>query len=138
MNTDTTQLTKETLAALLNGREYGNEITQDEERQAKAAGLVVVFGYSDDNVELRGCIHDEVGSWGGTTLTITSRGHLLSEDERLAQVQKGTDRDIEALWCKEPGYAWTYKTDIPHATFDIMEDGEKFCRGIVFALDDLK
>ena len=33
--------------------------------------------------------------------------------------------------------AWTYMTDIPHATFDVMDDGELYCRGIVFALADL-
>jgi hypothetical protein len=37
-----------------------SEINKAEERQAKDAGLVVVFGYSDDGVELRGAIHDEV------------------------------------------------------------------------------
>jgi len=31
-----------------------------------------------------------------------------------------------------------YETDIPHETFDIYEDGEKFCRGIVFSIDSLK
>jgi hypothetical protein len=44
---------------------------------------------------------------------------------------------IEALWCKENGYSWTYKTAIPHAAFDIMEDKLKYCRGIVIALKDL-
>ena len=33
--------------------------------------------------------------------------------------------------------SWSYLTDIPHKTFDIMEDGEIYCRGIVFSLDDL-
>ena len=46
-------MTKEELAAMLNGREYGKEITKAEEEKAKANGLVVIYGYSDDNVELR-------------------------------------------------------------------------------------
>ena len=41
-------MTAKELAELLNGREYGNEITSDEEKLAKESGLVVVFGYSDD------------------------------------------------------------------------------------------
>ncbi len=44
---------------------------------------------------------------------------------------------IDALWCKEPGYSWTFRTDIPHATFEVVEDGEPYCRGIVFALADV-
>lgn len=46
-------------------------------------------------------------------------------------------KSIEALWCKEDGYSWTYKTEIPHATFEVVEDEEPYCRGIVFALADL-
>lgn len=39
---------------------------------------------------------------------------------------------------KEKGpFAWTYSTEIPHATFEIIEEGEKFCRGIVFDINDL-
>lgn len=37
------------LAQLLNGRQYGKEITQLEEAEAKRSKLVVLFGYSDDN-----------------------------------------------------------------------------------------
>lgn len=50
-------MTKEQMAALLNGREYGDEITRAEHQIARASGLVVVFGYSDDNMEVR-------GAWG--------------------------------------------------------------------------
>lgn len=113
-----TTMTKESLAALLNGREYRDEITHSEEDAAKAAGLVVVFGGSDDLCELRGAITDERDCYNGGSMKI--KGKLL-----------------KMLWCKEPGYSWTYSTNIPHAVFDIMEDGEKYCRGIVFAIADL-
>ena len=46
-------------------------------------------------------------------------------------------RTIEALFAKEPGYTWIYKTDIPHETFEIVEDGEPYCRGIVFNIGDI-
>ena len=29
---------------------------------------------------------------------------------------------------------WVYRTDIPHVTFMMYEDGEPCCRGIVFYL----
>lgn len=48
-------------------------------------------------------------------------------------------RVIEAVWCPdEPDCSWAYKTDIPHVTFDVVEDGELYCRGIVFRLADAK
>jgi hypothetical protein len=143
-------MTAQEFAALLNGREYGHEITKAEEERAHIAGLVVVFGHSDDNVELRGCINDEVGAYDGTTLRITKSGHLLpdwesvnhdDEDEAQEYFRKkfAGVRTIEAVWCPagDPGLSWAYETTIPHATFLINEDGGPFCRGIVFHLSDV-
>lgn len=136
-------MTKESLAALLNGREYGNEITRDEIWQAKAAGLVVVFGYSDDTVEFRGAISDEVGCYGEkSTLLISPKGvaekpdrderEVLEEFDVLQYVNQNT-REIQANF-GGAHYSWTFATDIPHATFEVLEGDEKFCRGIVFSL----
>lgn len=134
--------TKEALAALLNGREYGEEITKQEEADAKASELVVVFGYSDDNVELRGAIHDEISAGDRTTFKLNQHGVIEQPDEDERRVLKkfgaldsanAGGHEIIAVWGKD-GYAWTYLTYLPHATFDIMEDGEKYCRGIVFDL----
>ena len=81
-------------ADMLNGREYGIEITKQEEELADDLGFVVVFGYSDDNMEFR------------------------------------------SVWHDTGDYEWIYLTDIPHETFDIMFEGEKYCRGIVFELKE--
>ena len=130
-------MTKEQLAEQLNGREYGAEISEAEEREAKAAGLVVIFGCSDDNAELRGVIHDEVGCYNGAAIKLHARGILADHEERCDCAFCGYEAaakkcaTVQVLWCKEPGYSWTYKTEVPHATFEIVEDGEKYCRGIV-------
>ena len=44
---------------------------------------------------------------------------------------------ITAIWNSD-GYAWIYRTYIPHETFEILEDSTKYCRGIVFSKEDLK
>lgn len=130
-------MTKEQLAKNLNGREFGDEIFESEEREAEASGLVVIFGYSDDNTEFRGAISDEVGCYNGATLLLHSRGVLPRHDDCCAcdfcgyKAAAEKCAKVEALWCEEPGYSWTYKTEVPHATFEIVEDGEKYCRGIV-------
>ena len=54
-------MTAKELAEMLTGREYGMEITRGEAQRAADAGLVVVYGYSDDNVEFAGAIDGEVG-----------------------------------------------------------------------------
>lgn len=131
------------LALKLNGRAYGDEITKEEAAEAKAAGLVVVFGYSDDNVELRGAIRDAVGAWEGATLYVTPSGLLEREcdDDRCPHFEreKAKAQTIEVNWCAaDQDFTWTFKTDIPHTTFEIMDGEEKFCRGIVFALAHVK
>jgi hypothetical protein len=97
----------------LNGRQYGKELYPFEEQRAKALGFVVVFGYSDDNTEFRGAYDEEVGCFDG--------GRVYEDGEKY----------IDAVWC-EGEYSWTYRTNIPHATFDIYEGSETYCRGIVF------
>lgn len=137
-------MTPKQLAAQLNGREYGKEITKEEEKLARENNLVVVFGYSDDLCELRGAITDEVGCYDGGEFLINKNGVLDINDEDskvlekynlTGHVTKGS-RKIEILWGKDD-YSFTYKTDIPHETFDILEDGSKYCRGIVFSLDSI-
>jgi len=136
-------MTKEELAAMLNGRQYDEEISKDEERLAKEAGLVVVLGYSDDNMEFRGAIDDEIGCGDGSIVEMLN-GKILAnrcDDENcpyFAKLRRSPDiKKIEAVWAQGE-YSWQYRTDIPHAEFDIVEDGEKYCRGIVFELAEIK
>ena len=137
-------------AALLTGRERGSEITKPEAAAAKAAGLVVVFGYSDDGVNFQGAVNDQIGAYDGATVRMTPHGmlpdwHDLDKDdeddvEAYFVKKMAGFKEIDAEWSPkdEPTLAWRFKTEIPHATFDVMEDGEVFCRGIVFALADVK
>lgn len=132
-------MTKEELAKMLNGREYHEEMTKDEMELAKQHGLVVVFGYSDDNMEFNGAIEDEIGCYDGGHVYLKD-GDILKnecddEDCPYFERQKSHAWRIDAVWDAD-GYSWIYKTDIDHATFDIMEDGEKYCRGIVFHVND--
>ncbi|GHT09055.1 hypothetical protein FACS189426_06290 [Bacteroidia bacterium] len=140
-------MTKEELAALLDGREHRDEIFKDEEKAAKESGLVVVFGASDDLMELRGAIRDEIGCYEGGTACFDENGLLENEceNEDCPHFEKIKEKakKIEALWCAkevtEDNYiSWTYETDIPHSTFKIMEDEEIYCIGIVFSIYDLK
>lgn len=128
------------LAAALNGREYGKETTGAEEASAKDNRLVVVFGASDDLMEFRGAIHDEIGGYGGVDAYLVPSGLLTNECDNddcphFKRLQE-TATVITAKW-GEGDYSWTYDTKIPHEVFDVMEDGDKYCRGIVFALADV-
>lgn len=134
-------MTPKELAQQIHGREYGrrDHLTPEETKAAKASGLVVVYGASDDLVELEGAIQDEFG----TNLLYFSRDGLLAnecDDEECPYFERMLEKaaSLAPKWNGGPGGpAWTFETAIPHETFDIMEDGDVFCRGIVFALADV-
>lgn len=121
-------MTLQECAAMLDGREYAYDfISKAELKEMKENGIVVVYGASDDLMEFDGAIVDEAGVFDGGTVFFDENGVVQDIT---------TDRCIEAIWCDDESDAtWSYKTDIEHETFDIMEDGEVYCRGIVFFVD---
>ena len=145
-------MTKEYWAERITWREYGDEFSERDNREACADGIVVIFGGSDDLMELRGAIHDELYVFGGSTVLIHSKGVATDDHERECEcdycgfkAMKAKCAKIEAVWgtpvstvaAGGDSYSWTYKTGIPHATFEIVEGSEKFCRGIVIDVNDL-
>lgn len=133
---------KEQLAELINGREYGGEITKEEEATAKATGLIVIFGYSDDNAEFRGAICDEIGCYDGGELYIQRDKVLPNHEDCECQfcgyeLAKKNAVKIQAIWGGDE-YSWEFRAvGIPAAGFDIMEEASKFCRGIVIDRNDI-
>jgi hypothetical protein len=145
-------MTKENLASLLDYRDCERcpLMTDIEQMEADLSGLVVVYGASDDLIEIEGAIGDEGDCYDGGELFIDKDGLLpdfdqIEEEDEKAVVQywerKRKCQKIIALWCQEDGFAWTYKTRIPHSTFvlqDKKNDDPTYCRGIVFEKSSLK
>jgi hypothetical protein len=134
-------MTLKEAALMLDGREYLNELTDAEEALLKESGIVAVFGYSDDCVELRGAIYDEVGAWNGTTLYFDKdcllENPCCNEDCPCFKKKLAAAKTIDACWDEEGECVWSYETDMPHEEFDILHSGEKYCRGIVFEMSSL-
>lgn len=132
-------------AEMLNGREIGKEITQGEVKLAKENNLVVVYGASDDLMEFEGAITKEIDCWMGVTVYILQNEIIHRSDykdlDSYSLDYKIPDltntKSITSEWDSNAVPSWQYYTDIPHETFDIMEDGEVYCRGIVFSMDNL-
>ena len=132
------------LANELNGTECPFMPTRDLIQRAIDNNLVIVYGASDDLMEFEGAIVDEVGALDGDVARVYKGGVLgsrddLDTDEELeAWLQnKANSKTIEAKWCETEEYSWTYQTDIPHSVFDIVEGDEKYCRALVFSVDDI-
>jgi hypothetical protein len=129
------------LAAKIHGIEYPGRFSKDLLAQAKADGLVIVYGASDDLMEFEGALYDEIGAYDGGKAYLNGKGLLENEcgNDECPHFKRIREKavTIEAMWCERDGVSWTYKTAIPHETFDILEDGDLYCRGIVFAMADL-
>jgi len=135
-------MTKEELAAQLDGNECCDEISRELEKEACLNGLVVVFGQSDDLIEFRGAIRDEKGAYEGIEFKIGPQG--LPENEchdpecpYFEKLLEDLHHSITANWCSESGYSWYIHGTMECAYFDIIEDDEKYCRGIVFSMESI-
>lgn len=130
------------LAQQLNGIEYPCRINKELIQQAKEDGLVIVYGASDDLMEFDGAFRSELDAYNGTTAYITSDGLLVNhcDDDDCPYFGKAKKAavKIKAVWSDDEGPCWSFETSIPHETFEVVEDGEPYCRGIVFALADVK
>lgn len=145
-----TNTTAQHLAVMIDGLEYG---TRDFHKQmaefgkrAKALGLVIVYGASDDLMEFEGAISDEVSAYGGGSALVDAKGliprfHGIDRDDEPALAdyfaRKPHGKEIKAIWSDDEYPTWTIKTDIPHESFQLNEDGAAFCRGIVFRMASL-
>ena len=109
-------------------------------RQKTRGGRVIITGASDDLMEFDGAMDDEGGCFDGGKVFFSQKAVWNGEDDKSV-----FPNCIEAIWCGKEALdengnviPWTYKTDIPHETFMVYEDGEPYCRGIVLSMDDLK
>ncbi len=129
-------------AQLLNGREYKQEMTEEEKKAAREAGVVIVYGCSDDRTVFHGEIEGEVTTVNGGTIYLTEDG--LFEDCPCDCVHSRRAKEkavsIQVKWCQGP-YVWSYGTSIPHESFEIIDnqpaENLKFCQGMVFSLKQL-
>lgn len=132
--------TKEELAKMLEGSQIDKIVESYELELARNSGLVIVYGHSDDGVTLEGMINDETG----TTVYITKDGKLFNGGSCRVECDLYKEARIECQVIEATfnsdagkGFNWTFKTKIPHSTFDIWEDDNQFCMGIVFSIHDL-
>lgn len=126
------------LAEKLNGRNAGDEITKEEAEQAMINNLVVIYGASDDLIEIDGIINDEVCIYGGGDVLFLD-GDLLRpecDDDCCPHEEKRAERAV-SIKAKFDNTGWSFDCPFECSTFDIFEDGEIFCKGIVFDRSDL-
>jgi hypothetical protein len=133
-------ITVKEAALQLNGREYREEGNGEFWAALKYAGIVAVFGASDDLMEFRGAINDEVGCYDGGAAYLNDSGLYYREcEDKYCPHEKTIEarmETIKAIFDAE-GFTFVYETEIPHETFIIKEGSDNYCRGVVFYLTDV-
>ena len=132
------------ISKILDGMDRTDDVPKDIEKLAKENNIIIIFGYSDDLIEVRGKIYDEFDIFDGDKLLFTSQGILSNEcynkDCENFKLLKTllNPQEVKAIWRNSSPY-WSYQTDIPHKTFRMLDsDDEIYCIGIVFSLSDIK
>ncbi|MDV3349923.1 hypothetical protein QGP82_14555 [Leptothoe sp. LEGE 181152] len=141
-------MTPQEFAEKITGQEYPFEL--EDRELAKHHMLIVLWGQSDDLLEVDGLIRDECSAWEGRTARFGSHGFLeINEDGSLQSAEPTTVQEcreivenfdssfeVKAEWC--PGgtnLSWRITADtIPSerkAVFVVVEDGEPMCEGLV-------
>lgn len=136
-------MTAKELAKRLDGREYCREVTETDRKDAKDSGLVIAYGASDDLLEFDGAISNEKYAYNGCTVFVRD-GKVFSDnpdvcDGVICQYYKlylAKAKSITAVWHDKGDPYWTIETEIPHASFRIIDYGIVFSVGIVFDIAD--
>ena len=126
------------LAKLLNNNWNGDELKNpydiDVEKLCKEKKWVVLFPYSDDNLEIRGYIHDEIGAYDGGEFKFVKKGEFYQDpdDDEIYRKAKNNevigsedDPHIFMKWCDNSckPYTWYIDTDYTDsAYFDIIDE----------------
>ena len=103
------------LAKLLDGNSNGNELDNDYnidvEDICRKNKWVICFPYSDDCIEFRGYIDDELGAWDGGSYKFYKKGEFYPDEDNENTYHKTEydevkesnkhECDLIAKWCEE-------------------------------------
>ena len=138
-------MTIKDVAVMLNGREYGSEVSPREETEFKNAGIVVVYGYSDDCVEFEGAVNTEIGIWNAGYIPLLNGVPFdvpCDTDEfeiSCCPLLKEVAKRLKHIKVKFGMNGWEFDAEFPHEKFSIVErESDNSCsEGLVYSLADL-
>jgi len=114
---------------IIDNIDYRKPIPTEVAEMARENGLVIVYGASDDLLEIEGAVYDELGAYDGFNYD-----DMEGPDYSVETYDFLTKHKIEMVWCPDETKSWNFKVgnkDSVFSTFNIMEDGEVYCEGII-------
>ena len=128
------------IAKQLENSQYRNIGSKELFEKAKENNIVILYGASDDILEIEGAFRDEVDSDGGRDFNI------LTEDDNAEDYSFLKDLNIKIYWHGMINDKQEIETDIPWTfafndkfkdkieEFTIIEDDETNCIGLIIQL----
>lgn len=112
----------------LNNIEYPAVEIWDMRKELENNGIVVVYGASDDLIEIEGAIQDEGDCYKDRKFYLNKDG-LTDKSEYYIKVTHPHNGTVQ----------FEYDTNIPNVEwFNVVEEGDLYCKGFVFNKNDLK
>jgi hypothetical protein len=137
--------TLDNLVELIGELEYGDQIPTAALELAKNIQAAIIYGYSDDSIMVSGVTEDQADAYKDKNVWVDKEGFLpINENQNCTDAGIETISDCRKLVKRfdqsvklqviedQGGWLWQYKTDWPHRVFEMKEDGDPYCKGIVF------
>lgn len=101
-------------------------------KEAVLNNILILFGSSDDLMEMRGVFYDEISAYDGFD------SNELDKDSEYYSILKSLGLIMN--WCPDNQRTWAFsiRSDVDFSTFDIIENNEIFCTGLIVDLNSLK
>jgi hypothetical protein len=133
--------TSKELAMMMHGSDIRDCPSKEHKRLAKESGLLIVYGASDDLMEFDGVFSEELGA--PCTALVHKRGALADSHDDCEckfcafEAMRNKFAKITSHWCNGE-IAWTFSAEVAvFDEFDVVEDGEVYCRGLVIDVAEL-
>jgi hypothetical protein len=139
------KVTKEEMAARLNGMDALDRVSTANRRDAANSNLIIMQVWNDGNevVEFSGAAYGRRGTYKGLKVYFFGSTPIHPDFDKCsckccAYSERTAVSGSVDLLIGKGGYAWSFKTNMPHATFDVTDEGgAKYCRGIVFEVPSI-
>ena len=131
--------TKEEFASQIDGMEYygADYFEADLVTELAEANMLVVTGQSDDIIATFGAVRDEVYE----DFWINKEGKVVEQDVFEERDMKEEDMlgRVKGTFCAPEATAdWTITSDLPHAKFVVMEEGNRYAESIIIDLNEVR
>jgi len=123
----------ERVKLLIDGIDYRADLPVEAIELCKKSGIYIIYGASDDLLEVDGLHREEFGAYDGFD---SADVEYEPDGGNINFVVKALkDNFVVAVWCPNPEVSWAMECtpckEADTESFEMIEDGEVFCQGLI-------